>query len=78
MHINTTGTGVAGPGTGNFTLSGNSNAELFGASNANVTFASGSTGTLKLDTSSQFAGTVAGVVLDNYLDFADVAYISRQ
>jgi hypothetical protein len=48
--------------------------ELFGASTAAVTFGSGSTGTLKLDASAQFDGTVAGLALGNYLDLADVAY----
>jgi len=74
VQINTTSTGPAGPAIGNLTLSGSSDAELFGASSANVTFASGSTGTLKLDASTQFAGTVAGLALGNYIDFADLAY----
>ncbi len=48
--------------------------ELFGASTANVTFAAGDTGTLKLDDSSAFADTVAGLALGNYLDLADIAF----
>ena len=47
---------------------------MVGASAANLTFASGSNGILKLDASSLFAGTVAGLALGNYLDLADVAY----
>jgi hypothetical protein len=73
-HINTTSTGVAGPGTGNFAIAGSSEVELFGASAANLSFASGSTGTLRLDASSQFTGTVAGLALGNYLDLSDLAY----
>ena len=74
LRINTTGTGPAGPSGGNLSITGNSELELFGASVANVTLASGSTGTLKLDASSQFTGTVAGLVLGNYLDLADLPY----
>jgi hypothetical protein len=77
VHINTTSTGVAGPGTGNFSIAGSSDVELFGASAANLSFASGSTGTLRLDASSQFAGTVAGLALGNYLDLSDLAYQSN-
>jgi hypothetical protein len=39
-----------------------------------VTFASGGTGTLKLDASSAYAGTVAGLALGNDLDLADIAF----
>jgi hypothetical protein len=74
VHINTTSTGAAGPGTGNFTLAGDADAELFGASAANVTFASDSTGTLKLDAASLFSGTVAGLALGNYIDLSSLAY----
>jgi len=74
VQINTTATGSSGTETGNVTLSGSSNAELFGASLAHVSFDSGSTGTLRLDASSQFTGTVAGLALGNYVDLADLAY----
>lgn len=74
VQINTTTTGSSGPETGNITLSGGTNAELFGASLANVSFDNGSTGTLRLDASSQFSGTVAGLALGNYVDLADLAY----
>jgi hypothetical protein len=74
LHINTASTGAAGPGTGSFTINGNSSVELFGASAANVTFASNSTGTLKLDAASLFSGTVAGLALGNYIDLSSVAY----
>jgi len=74
LHINTSSTGPAGPSGGNFTISGNTELELFGASRANVTFAPGDTGTLRLDASSQFNGTVAGLALGNYLDLAGIAF----
>jgi hypothetical protein len=74
LQINTTNTGPAGPNGGNFTISGSTELELFGASVANVTLASGDTGTLRLDASSQFNGTVAGLALGNYLDLADIAF----
>ena len=74
VQINTTTSGSSGPEAGNITLSGSSNAELFGPSSANVIFDSGSNGTLRLDASSQFTGTVAGLALGNYVDLADLAY----
>src|SRR5262245_33391964 len=42
-------------------LTGTQQAELFGPSSVNVTFASGATGSLILDASSQFTGTIAGL-----------------
>jgi hypothetical protein len=74
LQVNTKSTGAAGPGGGNFSIAGSTELELFGASTANVTFASGDTGTLKLDASSAFAGTVAGLALGNDLDLADIAF----
>jgi Bacterial Ig-like domain (group 1)/Bacterial Ig-like domain/FG-GAP-like repeat len=74
LHINTASSGTAGPSGGNFTINASTELELFGPSTANVTFATGSTGTLRLDDSSQFAGTVAGLALGNYLDLADQSY----
>jgi probable HAF family extracellular repeat protein len=59
---------------GNFTITGSTELELFGASISNVTFAAGDTGTLKLDSSFAFAGTVAGLAPGNYVDLADLAY----
>jgi hypothetical protein len=41
-----------------------------------VTFA-GATGTLKLDNSQNFTGTVAGLAQGNYLDFTDIAYVAN-
>jgi hypothetical protein len=74
LGINTAPGAASGTSGGNFTISGGMELELFGASTAAATFASGSTGTLKLDASAQFAGTVAGLALGSYLDLADVAY----
>jgi hypothetical protein len=58
LQVNTKNTSAAGPGIGSFTINGNSDVELFGASDANLTFAPGSTGTLKLDAAGSFTGTV--------------------
>jgi Bacterial Ig-like domain len=77
LQINTTNTGPAGIASGNFTITGNSEIELFGASDASVIFAPGSAGTLRFDHSSTFAGTVAGLALGNYLDLADIAFKSN-
>jgi hypothetical protein len=55
-------------------ITGAAELELFGPSNAAVSLASGSTGTLKLDASSLFGGTVAGLTNANFLDLADLPY----
>ena len=77
LKVNTAATGPAGPGTGSFSIAGNAQVELFGASDAGVSFAPGSTGTLRLDQSSAFAGTVAGLALGNFIDLADLAFKSN-
>ena len=62
------------------TLTGTQQAELFGPSSVNVTFASGATGTLILDASSQFTGTIAGLNSSapfNTIDLADIAFGSN-
>ena len=74
LQVNTKSTGQAGPSGGNFTISGSTELELFGPSTANPTFAPGDRGTLRLDASSQFNGTVAGLALGNSLDLADIAF----
>ncbi|WP_187436538.1 DUF4347 domain-containing protein, partial [Bradyrhizobium hipponense] len=59
------------------TLTGIEQAELFGPSSVNVTFASGATGTLILDASSQFTGTISGlsaVAPFNAIDLVDIAF----
>ncbi len=74
LRINTTATGPAGPSGGSFSITGSTELELFGASTANVTFAPGDTGMLKLDSSPQFKGTVAGPAPGNELDLADIGF----
>jgi hypothetical protein len=59
--------------SGNFTITDNVELEVVGASTVNVSFASGSTGELKLDASSQFTGQVTGFTDKNLLDLADIA-----
>ena len=62
------------------TLTGTQQIELFGPSSANVTFASGATGTLILDASSQFTGTIAGLnsaAPFDTIDLADIAFGSN-
>ena len=62
------------------TLTGTQQIELFGPSSANVTFASGATGALILDASSQFTGTIAGLnsaAPFNTIDLADIAFGSN-
>ena len=59
------------------TLTGIQQTELFGPSSVNVTFAPGATGTLILDASSQFTGTISGlsaVAPFNAIDLADIAF----
>ena len=59
------------------TLTGIQQTELFGPSSVSVTFASGATGSLILDASSQFTGTISGlsaVAPFNAIDLADIAF----
>ena len=66
--------------TTSMTLTGTQQTELFGPSSVNVTFASGATGTLILDASSQFTGTITGlssVAPFNSIDLADIAFGSN-
>ena len=63
--------------TTSVTLTGTQQTELFGPSSVNVTFASGATGALILDASSQFTGTIAGlssVAPFDAIDLADIAF----
>src|SRR5262249_34710645 len=55
-------------------ISGAQTLELFGTSAENITFAAGSTGTLRLDAATSFSGTVSGLAPGNALDLANVAY----
>ncbi|UQR65125.1 Ig-like domain-containing protein [Bradyrhizobium sp. C-145] len=60
--------------TGVAEIFGSSQLEYGAASNENVTFAIGSTGTLRLDDSQNYTGTVTGLAAGNYLDFSDVSF----
>uniref|UniRef100_UPI001FC84D6A beta strand repeat-containing protein n=1 Tax=Paraburkholderia terricola TaxID=169427 RepID=UPI001FC84D6A len=59
-------------GNGHATISGAATLEFGAASMENTTFADGATGTLKLDQSGNFTGTVSGFGAGNTLDLADV------
>ena len=74
LRINTAASGPAGPGSGNFTISGNAELELFGASSASVSFAAGAAGTLKLDAASHFAGSVAGFTGPDSIDLSNIGF----
>ena len=76
LMVNTTKWAPDPSSVGNFTLAGSSDIEMFGASKAKFTFASGATGTLTLEHSQSFAGTVAGLAQGNYLDLGDIAYMA--
>ncbi len=59
------------------TIAAGTTLELTGASNAAVTFL-GSTGTLKLDNSASFTGTVAGMSGSDTIDFANINFANVQ
>jgi hypothetical protein len=59
-------------GGGNAEISGSSNLEFGAASDAQVSFDTGATGTLKLDQSGAFTGTVAGFTGYDAIDLADL------
>jgi hypothetical protein len=61
-------------GNGSATISGASTLEFDGASSANTAFSDGATGTLKLDHSASFTGSVSGFAAGDTLDLADVLY----
>ncbi|WP_342711236.1 hypothetical protein AAFG13_04430 [Bradyrhizobium sp. B124] len=64
---------VTGESATNATIASGSTLELTGTSNATVAF-QGSTGTLKLDNSASFAGTVAGMTGSDAIDFANINF----
>jgi hypothetical protein len=74
LGVNADPNGVACPSRGFLPLNGVAEIELFGPSRNHVMFESGSTGTLRLDDSVQFIGTVAGLATGNFLDLADIAF----
>ncbi|WP_260963154.1 beta strand repeat-containing protein [Pseudomonas citri] len=67
IHAETTGAGSA-------TISGSATLEFAAASDQNVTFDSGAAGTLKLDASTAFSGSVSGFTTGDKLDLGDIAF----
>jgi len=61
-------------GAGSATISGSAILEFGAASDQHVTFDSGAAGTLKLDVSAAFSGSVSGFAAGDKLDFGDVAF----
>ncbi|WP_259674445.1 S-layer family protein, partial [Pseudomonas fluorescens] len=61
-------------GGGSATISGSAILEFGAASDQHVTFDSGAAGTLKLDVSTAFSGSVSGFTAGDKLDFGDVAF----
>ena len=70
------GSPLGGAGSDEITGAGTMEFASAVASGQTVTFDAGSTGTLKLDNSSGFAGTVSGLALGNYIDLTDVQFAS--
>ncbi|MCS3446158.1 MULTISPECIES: beta strand repeat-containing protein [Bradyrhizobium] len=68
---------VTGESPSSATVAAGTTLELTGASNAAVTFL-GSTGTLKLDNSASFTGTVAGMTGSDTIDFANINFATVQ
>jgi hypothetical protein len=65
-------------GNGSATISGAATLEFGAASAETVSFAAGSTGTLKLDNSASFTGSVSGLTTTTYIDLADLAWVQGQ
>jgi hypothetical protein len=61
-------------GSGSALLDGVATLEFGAASSANVTLDAGATGTLMLDDSIDFSGSVSGFNGDDHLDFVDVIF----
>ncbi|WP_375783094.1 hypothetical protein ACE10Z_24710 [Bradyrhizobium sp. Pha-3] len=68
---------ATGESSGSATIAAGATLELPGASSATVAF-QGSTGTLKLDNSASFAGTVAGMTGSDAIDFANINFANVQ
>ncbi|MGW8461486.1 beta strand repeat-containing protein [Pseudomonas sp. CLCA07] len=64
-------------GAGSATISGSAILEFGAASDQHVTFDSGAAGTLKLDVSAAFSGSVSGFAAGDTLDFGDIAFGSN-
>jgi hypothetical protein len=61
-------------GAGKATIGGGATLEFAGASTTATSFVQGETGTLKLDQSRSFTGTVSGLAAGDQLDFADISF----
>jgi hypothetical protein len=61
-------------GSGNARISGNATLEFAAVSDANTSFDAGAAGTLKLDQSDAFTGTIAGLAQGDRLDLADINF----
>lgn len=61
-------------GAGSATISGSAMLEFGAASDQHVTFDSGAAGTLKLDVSTAFSGSVSGFAAGDTLNFGDIAF----
>jgi hypothetical protein len=61
-------------GSGNALISGVAQLEFMAGSDAAVTFDTGAAGTLKLDQSGEFTGTIAGLTSHNAIDLADLSF----
>ena len=55
-------------------ITGSTDLQLFAPSNSNVAFGAGSRGTLTLDDSQAYTGTVAGLAPGNHIDLADISF----
>ncbi|MGC2414570.1 MAG: hypothetical protein WA459_17970 [Stellaceae bacterium] len=64
----------AATGGGNAEISGGATLEFAAGSDAAVSFDAGASGTLKLDQSAGFTGTIAGLGAGDVLDFGDIAF----
>jgi hypothetical protein len=64
-------------GSPDVTVTGKSVVEIFGASSQNVSFATGATGTLKLDAPTAFSGKVSGMATGDAIDLANLLYDTK-
>ncbi len=67
---------AAAAANGNLNISAGAELELFGAYSATATFASTVAGSLKLDSSTQFHGTIAGFGGQDQIDLSDIVFAS--
>jgi hypothetical protein len=60
--------------TKSLAINGSTDLQLFGPSNANIAFGAGSTGTLTLDDSQAYSGTVAAFAPGTHIDLVDIGF----